>query len=225
MLSKNQEPSSKRVRALVTDSAQDDFAADLAQIDDNLTECHEESDPDFVNDNVGLEMLLSKKEKFREAESFRYKIFWLTVTPRSWKVSRLMNKFHISYRLAKRAKDTQNQTGFGSYPSPRQSNTMQSEYTQRFIDFYESYEISRVMPGMSDALSVAQANGKRLKLQKRLILCHSKEAYASFKVEFPSIKGDLSKFANTRPKQCVLADSSGTHTVCVCKAHQNFKLM
>ncbi|KAJ8671811.1 hypothetical protein QAD02_003070 [Eretmocerus hayati] len=180
LVSKNQEPSSKRVRALVTDSAQDDFAADSAQINDNLTECHEESDPDSVKDSVGL---------------------------------------------AKRAKDTQKQTGFGSYPPPRQSNTMQSEHTQKVIDFYTSDEISRVMPGMSDALPVAQVDGKRLKLQKRLILCNLKESYASFKAKFPSIKVGFSKFANLRQKQCVLADSSGTHTVCVCKAHQNFELM
>lgn len=33
-----------------------------------------------------------------------------------------------------------------------------------------------------------------------------------------------SKFATLRPPECVLAGASGTHTVCVCAIHQNFKL-
>ena len=32
-------------------------------------------------------------------------------------------------------------------------------------------------------------------------------------------------FADLRPKQCVLADASGTHSVCVCTLHQNTKQM
>lgn len=35
----------------------------------------------------------------------------------------------------------------------------------------------------------------------------------------------LSKFAQLRPKWCVFAGSSGTHSVCVCTIHQNFKTM
>ena len=36
---------------------------------------------------------------------------------------------------------------------------------------------------------------------------------------------DFSKFASLRPKECVLAGESGTHSVCVCTIHQNVKLM
>ena len=35
----------------------------------------------------------------------------------------------------------------------------------------------------------------------------------------------FSKFAEFRPKECVLPGSSGTHSVCVCTKHQNVKLM
>ena len=35
----------------------------------------------------------------------------------------------------------------------------------------------------------------------------------------------FSKFAELRPKHCVLAGASGTHSVCVCTIHQNVKLM
>ena len=33
------------------------------------------------------------------------------------------------------------------------------------------------------------------------------------------------KFAELRPKHCILAGASGTHSVCVCTIHQNVKLM
>lgn len=35
----------------------------------------------------------------------------------------------------------------------------------------------------------------------------------------------FSKFAELRPKYCILAGASGTHSVCVCTIHQNVKLM
>ena len=39
------------------------------------------------------------------------------------------------------------------------------------------------------------------------------------------MKIGFSKFAELRPKECVIAGSSGTHSVCVCTTHQNVKLM
>ncbi|KAL5510770.1 hypothetical protein EMCRGX_G006371 [Ephydatia muelleri] len=60
---------------------------------------------------------------------------------------------------------------------------------------------------------------------KRLVLCNLREAYHQFKIVHPDVKIGFSKFAQLRPKECVLAGSSGTHTVCVCVIHQNAKLM
>lgn len=49
--------------------------------------------------------------------------------------------------------------------------------------------------------------------------------FKHFKDRFPSINIGFSKFAEMRPKHCILAGQSGTHTVCVCTTHQNVKLM
>lgn len=51
------------------------------------------------------------------------------------------------------------------------------------------------------------------------------EAFLSFKDKNPMLKIGFSKFAELRPRNCVLAGSSGTHSVCVCTSHQNVKLM
>ena len=46
-----------------------------------------------------------------------------------------------------------------------------------------------------------------------------------FKDEHPEERIGFSKFASLRPKHCILAGASGTHSVCVCTYHQNVKLM
>lgn len=110
--------------------------------------------------------------------------------------------------------------------------------------FYCNDEYSRIMPGKKDYKSIKvssyihkcdiilhihqlyiQIDGKRILMQKLLLLMNLKELYAEFTKLNPDKKVGFSKFASLRPKQCVLAGSSGTHSVCVCVIHQNFKLM
>lgn len=64
-----------------------------------------------------------------------------------------------------------------------------------------------------------------MQVQKRLILLDLKELFQCFRDEYPEEKVGFSKFASLRPKNCVLAGTSGTHTICVCILHQNIKLM
>ncbi|KAE8740407.1 hypothetical protein FOCC_FOCC014086 [Frankliniella occidentalis] len=80
-----------------------------------------------------------------------------------------------------------------------------------------------MMPGSKDYVSVIE-NGKRVHKQKRLVLCELKELHRLFKEE-TQIQISFSKFASLRPKHCVLAGAAGTQSVCVCKYHQNFKLL
>ena len=58
-----------------------------------------------------------------------------------------------------------------------------------------------------------------------LMLSNLREVYREFKDKFPDRKVGFSKFAELRPKHCVLVRASGAHSVCVCKIHQNVKLM
>lgn len=80
------------------------------------------------------------------------------------------------------------------------------------------------MPGMKDYISMRE-NEKRVHIQKRLILSNLKELHQRFREIYPVDKVGFSKFASLRPKNCVLAGASGTHTICVCAMHQNIKLM
>ena len=92
--------------------------------------------------------------------------------------------------------------------------------------FYCHDDISRVMPGKKDFLSVRNDTGEKEHRQKQLVLCNLTEAYRRFKALHPDIKVGFSKFAELRPKEeCVLAGATGTHSVCVCTIQQNVKLM
>ena len=93
------------------------------------------------------------------------------------------------------------------------------------VAFCHSDDISRIMPGKKDFVSVLTAEGKREHCQKRLLLCNLKELYEQFKTLNPGTEVGFSTFAMLRPRECILAGSSGTHSVCVCSLHQNAKLM
>ncbi|KAK3928062.1 Intermediate filament protein ifb-1 [Frankliniella fusca] len=98
---------------------------------------------------------------------------------------------------------------------------------QKVIDLVKNYyeNESRTLPGKKDYVSVKTENGERLQIQKKMILCNLRELHVSFKENFSSIEISFSKFASLRPLHCVLAGSAGTHSICVCKYHQNVKLM
>lgn len=82
-----------------------------------------------------------------------------------------------------------------------------------------------LLPGMKDFVSVRKNDGSHQHVRKRLILCNLKELYSLLQTEHEKIDISFSKFAQLRPAHCVLAGSSGTHTVCFCTYHENVKLM
>lgn len=134
-------------------------------------------------------------------------------------------EFPVSRFMANRAKELQLEKGIMTTPEKRLSRVSLSEETLACVRmFFNSEEISRACPGKRDFLTV-NSNGERVQVQRRLVLCNLQEAYEIFKTQYPTLKIGFSMFAGNRPKHCILAGSSGTHTVCVCIYHQNVKLM
>lgn len=80
------------------------------------------------------------------------------------------------------------------------------------------------MPGVKDVVSVKNDNGRSL-IQKRLLLLNLKGLHTTFTETHPEFPVSFSKFAQLRPKHCILAGASGTHSVCVCTIHENCKLL
>lgn len=146
--------------------------------------------------------------------------------PLTWSSAKIQAEFGVSEYLVRKTKDLVKRHGVLPKLQPKKPSNILGTNTIKIIqDFYQRDECSRMMPGKKDCISVKGINGEKSNLQKRLILCDLKELYIHFKENYPDLKIGLSKFADLRPKFCVLAGASGTHSVCVCLYHQNVKLM
>lgn len=171
------------------------------------------------------EMLQQLKDKFVETQDTDDKYRILTTLPKSWSIYRILKEFGVSQYMAERAKKLQLEKGIMSIPDKKSYRNSSGDETLALIQkFFTSDDISRACPGKRDYV-ITTSRAEKVYLQRRLIMCNLKEAYALFKEEYPTLKIGFSFFASHRPKECILAGSSGTHTVCVCIYHQNVKLM
>lgn len=169
------------------------------------------------------EIVSQLKEKFLRA-SRSEKMQILTVLPKSWSIKRIQEEFSTTNFMARQAKELVKAKGVLTMPDLKRGHALAEQTVHLVHSFYQSDEVSRVMPGKKDYVSVRENEG-RVHVQKRLVLCNLRELYTLFKDQNPSDHIGFSKFASLRPKHCVLAGASGTHTVCVCTYHQNVKLM
>lgn len=133
------------------------------------------------------------------------------------------DEFSCSQWLARQAKLVVEEKGVLSSPNPKQGHPLTSDTISKVHAFYREPDISKELPGKKDVKSVRMGDARVLK-QKRLVLANLKEIYAEFKDRYPEVCIGFSKFAEHRPPECVLAGAAGTHTVCVCIIHENFKL-
>ena len=176
----------------------------------------------FISDTVASsthqddesEIILQLKEKFQATTKTSEQLQILTVLPRSWTRKRIQSEFGVSDYMARKCKQLVQEKGVFSTPDPKPGPSLPPETMQIVTEFYQSDEVSRIMPGRKDFVSVKK-EGKREHVQKRLILSNLKELYSAFKYAYPGKKVGFSKFTDVRPHHCVLAGASGTHCMCV----------
>ena len=171
------------------------------------------------------EIINQFKEKFKIANK-NEKFLILTSLPKSWSCARVEKEFGVGNYTARRAKKLAEEKGILSIPNTKPGNAISDETNTLVKEFYNNDDTSRQMPGKKDYVSMGRnSDGKPLHVQKRLILGNLREIYNHFKSSYPEIRIGFSKFAELRPKNCIIAGASGTHSICVCTMHQNVKLM
>lgn len=175
--------------------------------------------------DIDESVLQNLKTNFLSSTSRAKKLMILTSLPEKWSIRKIMREFNAPNYIVRQSKKILKEKGFMEGPNPKPGKCLPIETVKTVHSFYESDEVSRAMPGIKDCVTVTEPDGNKTKISKRLILCNLKEAYKHFKDNFSNIKLGFSKFAELRPKQCILAGQSGTHSVCVCTSHQNIKLM
>lgn len=167
------------------------------------------------------QQLLIKVKVKLEKSSRQEKIQLLTLAPPSWSPRYTANYFGVSRFFAAKAAELRSKHGILAMPEVIHRKRLDDAVKTAVKNFFESGDNSRMLPGKKDKVSI----GKGVSMQKVLLLSNLKELFQLFKKENPSYKIGFSTFCSLRPKWCVLAGSSGTHNVCVCKSHQNVKLL
>ena len=164
-------------------------------------------------------------DQFKQLDTREKKLMLLTLIPGSWSRRKIMEKFSVSARMVTQSRQLRESKGLLASPDQKPGRALPVQTVQMVRDFYQSDEIGRVMPGKKDCISTKNEDGSKVCIQKRLLLANLKEIYELFKEKNPDVKIGFSKFAELRPKNCILVGPKGTHTVCVCLIHQNVKLM
>ena len=174
---------------------------------------------------AGVAVLEQIKRKFSELTSKEDRIQLLTLAPDFWSRRDVMKEFGCTEREARAAKQLVDESGVFSKREKKIGKILPAETANLVKNFYEKDDVSRIMPGIKDFISIKQEDSKREHVQKRLLLADMQELYCFFKKEHEHVKIGFTKFTQLRPPHCVLAGSSGTHNVCVCIYHENIKLM
>lgn len=199
-------------------------------LEEKISEISKSAKKNLLNDldesgDLGKELLDHLKLVFSHTTDRNKRILILTLLPEDWGVGLIHKQFEAPEYMIRQAKKIMQDEGVLLNPSRRIGRSLSVEVRDLVESFYEEDEISRVMPGKNDCVPVKDENGVKTYRSKRLVLCNLREVYFFFKEKHPCVKVGFSKFAELRPKNCVLAGPKGTHSVCVCTYHQNVKLM
>jgi len=171
------------------------------------------------------ELLRGLKNKYNSlAVNDPLRVSILTIAPDCWSLREIANEFGTSIRMAKKARDLKKAKGILTSPVSKLGKKLPSCTVDKVIKFYENDINSRIMPSTKGVVNIVVDEEKK-KVQKRLLLSDISYLHSQFKNINPECSISLSKFAELRPKWCVLAGAKGTHSVCVCTIHENFKAM
>ena len=108
--------------------------------------------------------------------------------------------------------------------NPKSGKTLDVETVKTVRVFILSDAVSRAMPG-KDCISIYHTRENEFMLRNDSSWETWRRVFRGFQSKLPAQKIGSSKFAELRPKKCVLAGSGGTHNLCVCAQHENVKLM
>lgn len=187
------------------------------KIDEKIKSEKEMSIHDYV------EIVSNIQQKFDDENiSKKEKLLLIKILPKNWSVRKLSEFSKSSRWLSAKSKVLENEH---DSLDKRGGARISKDTTDTVKLFYENDDNSRIMPGYKDNKCVKTEDGTKTYIQKRLILYNLRKLFLKFKDQEPDIKIGFTKFAELRPPYCVLAGSSGTHSVCVCVHHQNVKLM
>ena len=166
--------------------------------------------------------MMSLELKFKQTSTCKNdKVKFLTLLPKAFSRKHIIDQFGVSKRMV----DASRNLGFLESPPCHRGRPFSVEIINLVLQIYQDDEFSRLLPGMKDCKSIVHGKEKK---QKRLLMLTVAELYQVFKERYrdrDDIKIGISKFFSLRPKWCITAGASGSHSVCCCTIHENVKLL
>ena len=122
------------------------------------------------------------KGKVLSCKTSREKIQYITLCPCKWLIDKCSEYFQVSQYLIRKSRDFAKENGVLSLPSQKKGKSVNHEMKEEIVSFYEDDEISRIMAGKKDYVSI----GRNMHKQKRLLLGNLKELHSIFKLKYPA---------------------------------------
>ena len=104
------------------------------------------SNEETETQNPEGEIIEQLKEKFKICSKNSEKLQILTILPKSWTWIKIMEEFKVSEYMVRKAKKLVSEKGILTTPNPKFGNTLPATTVNLVKQFYNSDEISRVMP-------------------------------------------------------------------------------
>lgn len=177
-----------------------------------------------LNSNEFDKLLPRLSEKYKSSGKEK-KVQILSLIPESFSYNYIQHNFGATKNEIIIAKKLRESLGILPDLSAVSRVKLDPEIKLKVCEFYTDSQYTAPMPGMRDYVCVRNTNNEKQQLQKLLLQYTLKELYQLFKNDNPDLKIGFSKFAELRPKQCVLGNDKNTWNCCVCIYCQNLKLI
>ena len=145
----------------------------------------------------------------------------LTMLPDQMTFEEIASTLNVSKYMISESKKLKKLHGFFALPKSKNGAHISQEILNRVNNFYCDDFYSRVMPNKKNVIKISDNEFR----SQRLMLLNFNELYAEYKKTYPDDKIGFTTFYRLKPKECIIAGSSGTHSICVCPVHQNFDLL
>ena len=136
--------------------------------------------PDLENEdcNSCLSLLKDIKEKLKICNK-QEMVQLLTIVPDDCSIKKTVKFFNVTEHSVKMARKLRKEHGILAVPKGY-SREAEEEMKVKVKEFSKRDDVSRLCPGKKDCVSVKLEDGRKEKVQKRLLLSNLKEIYQHF---------------------------------------------
>ena len=94
--------------------------------------------------------------KVLSCKTSRVKIQYLTLCPCEWSIDKCSEYFQVSQYLIEKSRDFAKENGVLSLPLQKKEKSVSHKMKEEIVSFYEDDEISRIMPGKKEYVSIGR---------------------------------------------------------------------